>query len=217
MGGTVLPLSKEDGSIQDPYIYLCKNAGGTIDWDALYKEPEKLDPDQLNTITYDFNGTDFSTKVSASGLFVPAYSAKAITDTSALPTGYTGGVYGNTNNSTEGMCTISVQFHTPIETASLYALKLRMYVTSYTATSGKSPVIRTFTGVLYESLQVQRTFKEQGGESGKWVEIDILPMLLGTQLEKDGKIEGFIFTYRYYTADTTASCYYDSVIVETKK
>ncbi len=31
-----------------------------------------------------------------------------------------------------------------------------------------------------------------------------------------GEIESFVFTYRYYTADTTASCYYDSVIVETK-
>ncbi|MBQ4641557.1 MAG: hypothetical protein IJB47_02975 [Oscillospiraceae bacterium] len=25
VGGTVMPLSKEDGSIKDPYIYLCKN------------------------------------------------------------------------------------------------------------------------------------------------------------------------------------------------
>ncbi len=95
-------------------------------------------------------------------------------------------------------------------------MKLRMYVTSYTSTAGKSPVIRTFTGVLYDSLQMQRTFKEQGGANGKWVEVDILPMILGTALEKDGKIESFVFTYRYYTADTTASCYYDSVIVETK-
>lgn len=114
------------------------------------------------------------------------------------------------------MATIYVKFNTPVETENLYALKLRMYVTPYTATSGKSPLIRSFTGVLYESLQSYRTFKEQGGEFGKWVEVDILPLLLGTELEKDGKIESFVFTYRYYTSDTTASCYYDSVILETK-
>ncbi|MBQ8429415.1 MAG: metallophosphoesterase [Clostridia bacterium] len=32
IGGTVIPLSKEDGSIKNPYIYLCQNAGGKIDW-----------------------------------------------------------------------------------------------------------------------------------------------------------------------------------------
>ena len=217
IGGTVMPLSKENGSILNPYIYLCKDAGGSIDWDQLYKEPEILAPDQLNRVEYDFNGTDFNTKISATGLFVPAFSAKAISDTSTVPAGFTGGVYGNTNNSSEGMATIYVKFNTPIETENLYALKLRMYVTPYTATSGKSPLIRSFTGVLYESLQSYRTFKEQGGEFGKWVEVDILPLLLGTELEKDGKIESFVFTYRYYTSDTTASCYYDSLIIETKK
>jgi len=32
IGGTVIPLSKKDGSIKNPYIYLCENAGGEIDW-----------------------------------------------------------------------------------------------------------------------------------------------------------------------------------------
>lgn len=32
IGGTVIPLSEKDGSIQNPYIYLCKKAGGNIDW-----------------------------------------------------------------------------------------------------------------------------------------------------------------------------------------
>lgn len=40
IGGTVMPLSKEDGSILNPYIYLCKDAGGEINWDELYKEVE---------------------------------------------------------------------------------------------------------------------------------------------------------------------------------
>lgn len=30
IGGTVIPLSRDDGSIQEPYIYLCENAGGAI-------------------------------------------------------------------------------------------------------------------------------------------------------------------------------------------
>ncbi len=32
MGGSVIPLSKEDGSIVNPYIYYCQTAGGSIDW-----------------------------------------------------------------------------------------------------------------------------------------------------------------------------------------
>lgn len=32
IGGTVIPLSKENGEIQQPYIYLCSTAGGNIDW-----------------------------------------------------------------------------------------------------------------------------------------------------------------------------------------
>lgn len=32
IGGTVIPLSKTDGAIKNPYIYLCENAGGDIDW-----------------------------------------------------------------------------------------------------------------------------------------------------------------------------------------
>lgn len=33
IGGTVLPLDEADGSLKAPYIYLCENAGGDIDWD----------------------------------------------------------------------------------------------------------------------------------------------------------------------------------------
>ena len=32
IGGTVIPISEADGSILTPYVYLCKNAGGNIDW-----------------------------------------------------------------------------------------------------------------------------------------------------------------------------------------
>ena len=32
IGGSVIPLSEEDGSIVDPYIYYCREAGGKIDW-----------------------------------------------------------------------------------------------------------------------------------------------------------------------------------------
>lgn len=33
IGGTVIPLSR-DGSLNNPYIYLCKDAGGDIDWSS---------------------------------------------------------------------------------------------------------------------------------------------------------------------------------------
>ena len=32
IGGTVIPISEVDGNILTPYIYLCKEAGGQIDW-----------------------------------------------------------------------------------------------------------------------------------------------------------------------------------------
>ena len=36
VGGSVIVLSETDGSISDAYIYYCKNAGGNVDWDAIY-------------------------------------------------------------------------------------------------------------------------------------------------------------------------------------
>lgn len=35
VGGSVIVLAQNDGTIKDAYIYYCKNAGGNIDWDAL--------------------------------------------------------------------------------------------------------------------------------------------------------------------------------------
>ena len=37
IGGTVMVLSKEDGSIKNAYIYYCENAGGKIDWSQFAK------------------------------------------------------------------------------------------------------------------------------------------------------------------------------------
>ena len=35
VGGSVIVLSKDDGSIKDAYIYYCENAGGNVDWDKV--------------------------------------------------------------------------------------------------------------------------------------------------------------------------------------
>ena len=32
IGGTVMPLSEVDGSIVDPYVFYCKDAGGGVNW-----------------------------------------------------------------------------------------------------------------------------------------------------------------------------------------
>ena len=37
IGGTVIPLSEDTGRLEQPYIYLCKNAGG--DYFAKYNDP----------------------------------------------------------------------------------------------------------------------------------------------------------------------------------
>ena len=38
VGGSVIVLSEEDGSIADSYIYYCKNAGGNVDWDSVMQK-----------------------------------------------------------------------------------------------------------------------------------------------------------------------------------
>ena len=38
VGGSVVVLSEEDGTIMDAYIYYCKNAGGSIDWDSIWQK-----------------------------------------------------------------------------------------------------------------------------------------------------------------------------------
>lgn len=54
IGGTVMSLAA-DGSIVNPYIYLCENAGGKINWDD-YKEIEG----EVNGLQY---GTDLTSSV----------------------------------------------------------------------------------------------------------------------------------------------------------
>ena len=76
VGGTVIPLSKEDGSIRDPYIYLCENAGGNIDWDELLKEEAAVNGLQkgsdltvesgISMIGVEFDDTTNAYKVAAS-------------------------------------------------------------------------------------------------------------------------------------------------------
>lgn len=41
IGGTVIPLGT-DGSLKTPYIFLCENAGGNIDWDKKFIDVEGL-------------------------------------------------------------------------------------------------------------------------------------------------------------------------------
>ena len=38
VGGSVIVLSEEDGSIADAYIYYCENAGGNVDWDTVMQK-----------------------------------------------------------------------------------------------------------------------------------------------------------------------------------
>jgi len=56
IGGTVIPLSVEDGAISDPYIYFCENAGGAVDWDK-WNEDYNSEPVFVNGLQY---GSDAS-------------------------------------------------------------------------------------------------------------------------------------------------------------
>lgn len=56
VGGSVFSLDG-DGVIIDPYIYYCKNAGGEIDWDSIYKKNEESEIENV------FDAVDFTVNV----------------------------------------------------------------------------------------------------------------------------------------------------------
>ena len=201
IGGTSIPV-KTDGSLGIGELLLYE----------IPKEPEE--PGAITrTEIYDFNGTDFSDSRNYTGVCIDAYSASLISDTSTVPDGYSAGVYGNTNNGASGMASFSATFTDGIDVSKIVSLKVRMYVTSYTPTSGKTPLIRILTGEEMDTLVSESTFESLGGVYDAWCEIDIWPLIKNTAAINDNILERIVMTYRYYTSDTTAKCYYDSIIL----
>lgn len=212
IGGTVSVLDKTDASFKDAYIYLCEEAGGKIDWDSFGEEIETA----TESVVLDFNGSDFSTESNfdPNGINASKYTSTKLEDTSSVPSGFTGGVYKGTNCGSDGYATVRINFNEPIDVSAVGAIKIRMYVTNYTNTSGKSTLIRIFQNQTYNSMVVNADFNGKGGKYGEWVEIDILPMISSTSLIQNNELNELYFSIRFYTADTTATCYYDSIILD---
>ena len=162
---------------------------------------------------YDFNGTDFSTALlsgEGSGPLKAAALATKLTDTSSVPTGFTGGVYGGGN--TKDYASVPVDFAKPIDLSKVTSIKVRMYI------NGPSPSTDKLRILSEDSTDDKATYDEllyaTYGSAQTWCDIDITGILKSGKLAKDenGYLDRFILAYRIY-GDTTI-CYFDSIIIE---
>jgi len=209
MGGTYINLSEADGSIADAGLYLYDAKLGYENPDNSTEEETKITIDNIPewaTVTeFDFNGTDFDTTVSTDGV-KPANASK-VTDFSGVPAGYTGDVYGYT---TSDFGCVGIKFPQVINADRLKAVFVKMYVTDYTVTSGKTPLLRIYNDTA-NSILIEKAYSQFGGESGKWVYADILELIQGAKnIILDGKLNPFTFLYRFYGA-TVGTVYFDSI------
>ena len=208
VGGTVIPV-KQDGSLGQGGLLLYDDNQDNYEIPKIDITPSA---EAVYTETYDFNGTDFDTTSDGSGVCASDFTVRKITDTSTLPDGFTDGVYGRANKSSSGYATFSATFAKGIKVENVVSLKVRMYVDSYTPTSGKKPLVRILPESASSSAVTEFDFEDFGGVYDEWCEIDIWPYIKNSKLISDGKLSSFIFAFRFYTSDTTAMCYYDSLL-----
>ena len=208
MGGTFIQLSQNDGSIVDAGLYLYDHALG---WEKPTVEEEKITIDNIPagaTVTeFDFNGTDFDATVYTDG--IKDGRAKQMTDTTSVPAGFTGGVYSQTTND---LTCVGVKFDKEVNADRLMAVFVKMYVSNYSITSGKDPLLRIYNDSVNSILNGQ-TYTGMGGEYGKWVYVDILDLLKGSSgIIDGGKLAPFSLLYRFYGAEA-GTAYFDSITV----
>ena len=197
VGGTAIPVSEADGAIVDPYIvYYDKN-----------KQTEVPPKPVIGSAVFDFNGKDFNTEVTTSGINSTNYVAKRLSDGSA-PIGYTGDVFKG-----EDTYLISTGFAFPkkLNLAHAASFKVRMYVTDY-AKSGQ-PLLRIYDDTN-NSICANMPYPSDG--YGQWVEIDVLPMLASVKsLNENGALLPFSLVYRcYYGSGAVPKVYFDSITIE---
>lgn len=209
VGGTTIPV-RSDGSLGQGGLFLYDASKDDLEPPGGDIEPPV---EAAYTETYDFNGVDFDTSSDNSGVCASDYIVRAISDTSNVPEGFTGGVYGRANKNSNGYATFSAIFANSINTEKLVSLKVRMYVDSYIPISGKTPLVRILPESASSSMVSEVSFEEIGGVYDQWCGVDILPLLNESGLVKDNILTGFIMTYQYYTNDTAVECYFDSLIL----
>ena len=160
------------------------------------------------TVTeFDFNGSDFNTTVTTTT--IQGKSASAVSDLSTLPQGYTGGVYSYTHSD---YCSVGINFPKAINTDKLLAVFVKMYVTDYTVSSGKAPLLRIYNDSA-NSILAEKSFYDMGGEQGKWVYVNILDLIKSASGIIDGnELMPFTLLYRFYGSNS-GTVYFDSITV----
>ena len=169
--------------------------------------PEEV-PDEVGGIEdgiFDFDGVAFETPIKTNGNVTSTASfASKLDDTSAVPSGFAGGVYSVTDSSYTASW---VDFNGYIDLSKVTSLRIRIYVPTYTVNEGATAKIRVFgTGGQYVE-EVYASGHDQ------WVEVELLNILKNSKIDKrtDGKLDKFLFSIRTYG---NATAYFDKIIIE---
>lgn len=206
MGGTFITLSEENGEIADIGLYLYDHDLG---WEKPKDEDVSIDniPSGATVTEFDFNGTDFNTATSTSTINTRV--ASKVADTSSVPDGFEGDVYSYTS---DNLTCVGIDFPKTVNVDKLTAIFVKMYVSEYNVSSGKSPILRIYNSTQ-NSILSEATFESLGGEFGKWVYVDILGMIKSASgIVTDGKLEAFTLLYRFY-GSSEGTVYFDSITV----
>ena len=214
MGGTYINLSEQDGTIASAGLYLYDKALG-------YEKPEDSSggaeeekeitmdtiPEGATVTTFDFNGTDFDTTVYTET--IKTANAKIVTDVTGVPEGFEGDVYAyKTNN----LGCVGIKFPNKVNANSLMAVFVKMYVTDYTITSGKTALLRIYNDKA-NNILIEKAYSQLGGEMGSWVYVNILELMKGASgIIADGELAPFTLLYRFY-GETEGTVYFDSITV----
>ncbi len=206
MGGTYINLSEEDGSISDVGLYLYDHEKG-------YKNPnagaDKITmdtiPEGATVLDYDFNDTDFDLTVTTAD--IKTMTVTKITDTTSVPTGFTGDVYGKT---TDNFASVGIKFNETVNANRLLAVFVRMYVSEYSST--KTPLLRIYDDTT-NNILVEKSAEDLGVTFGEWAYVDILDLMKGANMiAEDGSLKSFTLVYRFYGAEA-GTVYFDSLTV----
>ena len=208
MGGTYFNLSKEDASIVDAGLYLYDHNLGYENPNPEANEKITIDniPEGATVTEFDFNGTDFDATTKTAGIYGNA--VQKVEDPSTVPEGFTGGVYSYT---TDNFACTGIKFPQTVNANKLLAVFVKMYVTDYTVTSGKSPLLRIYNATD-NAILIEKAYSTFGGETGKWVYADILELMQGATgiITEEGVLNPFTFLYRFYGA-SAGTVYFDSI------
>ena len=212
IGGTYFNLSSDDGAITDAGLYLYDHELGYErpsdgDGEDVEKDEITMDniPETATVTAFDFNGLDFDTTVTNSA--IAPLKTSLISDKTSIPTGYDGEIHGLTTNN---FACVGVKFHKTVNFDKLLGMFVKMYVSNYTVTSGKTPLVRIYDSAN-NSILSEVTFESLGGENSKWVYINILDIVKSAKGIVDGStLNPFTLLYRFYGA-TEGTVYFDSL------